>query len=515
MRIKHHNNYNWSAKVNEIINLQTATNTLITANNSSQPIKNNFGELITAQLVPVIQDYTPYGIINEQLFISFTATGGQVAASPNGNEVDISITNSIGSFGVLRSKRVLKYRPGYSLVARMNARFDSNAVANSLQFAGVGNSDCDLYFCMNGTDFGVRRSTGGGLEVRELTINSSATGSETATITLNGTAFTVDLTNAGGDIDFSSYEISQGAYTGWTVEHINGSVIFIGGSVGSRPGSYSFSSATATATFAQTHIGTALTTEFVAQADWNGSSDMTTNANPFLRNMYQVEYSWYGSGSISFQMLNPDTGRYEEVHMMKFANISNELSLSEPNMYIQRGVASLGSTTALTMHTAGSFGAIYGQFSRLEPRQSIAVSKSLSSNTEKVMCALKNRLSINGFPNQSEILLSSISVAADGNRVVVIRIIKNPDSLGAGTTSDYADFQYIDKPNSISIVDTTAITYTGGTTLFTYVVGKNLSNTLELEDKEIYLSKEDVLLITAESSATNTVDLSVSFLEDL
>jgi hypothetical protein len=491
--------------------------------NVNPPLMNNFGEATVVSHNPIIQNYTPYGIISPQLFLTIVGNNGTVTPSPNGNEAELNISTTVNSFSILRSKRVLKYRPGLSMESRINAIFDSNAVVNSLQYVGVGNSACDLYFCMNGTNFSIRKSTNGKLQVVRFQITAASASSGSAIVTLNNVEFSINLTNAGGAIGFTALQVKIGGtgggtvpYTGWTVESVNPYVYFIALSAEPRTGTYSFTSATtATATNITQKVGSDLTTEYINQADWNGESAMVTQANPFLRQMYGVEYTWYGSGNIRFKMMNPSTGTYETVHTLRFSNSTTELSLSEPNLYIQRGVLSLSSVTALTLKSAGSYGSVLGLFDTVKPRYSMSSVKSILANTETVIIVIKNRLSINGFANQSENIFDSISIATDGAQPVIIKLIKNPITLGANSTTDYNNYQFVSESESITIFNTSASTYTGGSTLFQTTVGKNLSKDIELANRNIYIATEDIMLITARSTGANVVTIAISVAEDL
>lgn len=477
--------------------------------------ENIFGDMITTPYNLIVQSYAPYGMINNQVFTQFTATGGTIIANTNGVEIDFNITSSIGSYATLRSRKVVHYRPGFTNLFRTSARFNS-AVANSLQFVGLGNAGSDLYFAHNGTDFGVRRSTSGLTEVRTLTISAAATGAETATITLNGVAFTATLSNAGGDIDFTAHESEVGdTYTGWNVEHVGDKIIFSGAGVGARSGTYSFSSTgAATGSFTQDKAGSALTTEFVAQSAWNGYSSLKDDLDFTKNNLFQIQYSWFGSSNIVFSIYNSSTARFEVAHTMTFANTETAVSLTQPNMFVQQGLASLGSTTAMTLTSTCSMAATMGPILIEAPIHSVSNTKALSSNTETNILVIKNRNTVNGYANQSTIYISRITLAADGNRPVRVRLIKNPTAIGASTTGDYHNYQFVDSANSLIIYDTDSDTYTGGDVIDTFFVGKNGFADLTFE-KTLELDQSDEIVITAFSTATNTFDISISFIDDI
>ena len=111
-----------------------------------------FGEVITAELTPVVQADFVYGI-NANLFSS-TVTGSGTATSTNQMGV-ASTTAAATSSSLIQSLRRAKYRAGEGLISRFTAQFTAGA-ANSTQTAGMRNADIDGWFIgYNGTQFGI------------------------------------------------------------------------------------------------------------------------------------------------------------------------------------------------------------------------------------------------------------------------------------------------------------------------------------------------------------------------
>ncbi len=473
-----------------------------------------FGDQRISMLNPLFHNYALYNIINPQLYTCLTDTGGTITGNSNGTEIDLNISSSIGSYAVLRSKKVIKYRPGYNVVSRWNVVF-TTPVTNMLQFGGMGNNGSDIYFCYSGTDFGVRYSTGGSVDKRKLTITTSETSSVNATVVLNGVSFTVPLTNAGGNTAFTAFEIAKYSYTGWNTEAVDNTVIFIAKNVGLKSNSFSYSSAgNSVATFIQLKVGSSLTTVFVNRADWNGDSDMITALDPLKRNMYSINYSWYGSGNMIFEVFNPDNQKYETVHTIQFANSQLEPSLTQPNMYLQQGIASLGSTTASGIRVAGGFAAVEGNYKIEVPIYGIHNSRSIAANTETVILLIKGRQQINNFINNSEPLIRNLSISTEGAKPVVIKIIKNPTSLSSNTTSDYVKWNYIKETESITIYDTNCLTRTGGIVLSTHYMSNSGGQYIDLTNREIVINQYDIIAITAQSVNISDIHVAVTIVED-
>ena len=482
---------------------------------SENNVQQVIGSAKSVVLNQVFRIFATYKILNTQIVKSFLGTGGTVTPNPDQVSIDVKNTTSVGSFALLRSTRVLKYRPGYVNVVRFGATF-SPGVANSIQFIGVQNEGNQLTFAFDGVDFVTRVARGGRLEIRTLTVTAAETGAATGTVTLDGVVFNPPLTNAGGDISFTAHEIADFTYTGWSTEHIGNQVIFQSAAiVAPLPGTYSYSSSGAsTGTFVQSQAGVIATNNDVLQVDWNGNSEMITQLNPLLFNTYEIEYTWLGGGNINFRVLNGRDGKYETVHQYVFANISSIPSIEQPNMFAGAATISLGSTTALTLTTTGIFGGTYGNTRVVTPIYGVDNERTISANTETVVIAVKNRRTVNDVVNQSEVFIERISGAVDGNRAVKIKVVKNPTTLGANTTGDYDDFQYVNETESLSLFDTTALTFTGGEILDEFFVGKDGNLAIDYYLRELELFQNDIIIFTAFSTATNVVNLSVTLLED-
>lgn len=111
-----------------------------------------FGEVITAELTPIVQADFVYGI-NANLFSS-TLTGSGTATSTNQMGV-ASTTANASSSSLIQSVRRAKYRAGEGVIARFTAQFTTGA-ANSTQLAGMRNANIDGWFIgYNGANFGV------------------------------------------------------------------------------------------------------------------------------------------------------------------------------------------------------------------------------------------------------------------------------------------------------------------------------------------------------------------------
>lgn len=477
-----------------------------------------FGDIENIPLTTIVQNNAPYGLLNEQKFNIYTSGGGTVTAHVNGNGIELKTTATIGSYAVIRSKKVVKFRPGYSNVVKFDATFDT-PVPLSLQFSGIGNGASDFYFCYNGEDFAIRKGSGGLQEVRKLTVDVAANSTETATITLDDVEFTVSLTDASSDKAFTTYQLVHGdedLHDKWLMEFEENDIYYVSKRVGAKTGTFSFSSdGSASGTFTTMKTGSDITATYVNQAVWNGTSKMIKNLDATKRNAYAIEYS---CGNTLFSVLNPDSGKFELVHILASTNGYDEVFLNQPNMFVQRGVSSLGTTTPLAVVTTGSFAGTYGvvQLSSLHnPLYGTSVEKSISANTETVLMAIKNRSVLNGFATQSEIFIERMTISiSNSTKPTKIKLIKNPDTLSAGTTTDFTHYMFVDAANSLTLCDVGSHTRTGGIIMDQFFIDTDDHIYSNFHGNEIALHQGEIFLIVAESSATATVDLSVTILED-
>lgn len=480
----------------------------------------SFGDLSVLSETALFHNSHFLGIAaDNRNYIKFITPGGSLSPDSDGVAVNLDIDTTVGAYVVIRSERVLSYLHGTTLISRTGVLFDTPTV-NSLQFTGLGTAGSDFYFCYDTTgQFGVRCSTGGFLNIHSFEVTLAENTGATATVTLNNVPYNVTLSNAGGDSDFTAHELEVGSTYGglWNVEHVDNKVYFIASNVADLSGgTYSYSSTgVSTATLTQLNAGTPLVTTFIAQADWSEESEMKSIINPLNINLYQIQYSWFGTSNVVFSVYNPNLGRFEDVHKVKFANTGTTYSVTTPNMFIQTGLASLGSTTAMRMKESGQHGTSLGNRNvRSKNRISKSVTKSISGGTEKVMINVRNLTQLNGYPNQSEVLLSDISVATDptGNKPTIIKILKEPTTISADTTSDFTNYIQ-NNINDITVFCTDSQTYTGGDIVDQFVLSVDASVTKEYFKKDIYLSSGENLLITAQSTNNNSISVTCNFIE--
>lgn len=478
----------------------------------SLPVQSTSRDTVIQNFVPIINNFVNYSLISDQLYDLFNSGGGVLAT---GTVVECYINSSLYSYSLIRSRRVLKSRPGIDTQCTLSATFDA-IIPNRLQFIGLGNALSDAYFCTNPTTakFGVRISTEGYIDVYTLTVTSAATATSTGTLILCDDSVTVNFTNAGGLIAFSAHQIETSCAANstfaskWYIEHCGPTIIFSYKGAGLHTGTVSWTPGTnaAAANVVQTAEGAPLSTTYVDIGAHNGS--LPSGFNPLQLNQYRITMRW--PHMIKFSIYDPSSERFVPFHTF------TRQALSAPNMYIQRGLTSLGSTTAGAMIYSGISGGHLAQNYSAIPTFSTSVTKnSIATGVDVVILGMQNRFVVNGYANQSEVFLSNLTVFVDGTKPCTMKIWKNPTLIGAGTTSNFNSWAFHDETYSLVKTEKGASTQTGGRVLREFTLPKSGTFTYSFENDGIFISREQTLTVTVQSAAASDVTLSVSWTEDL
>lgn len=491
--------------------------TLKNIENNTKQNKDFFGNAISSVYTSLITN----NFNNDQISsIKYsTVSTGTSSATVSGGLCTITNSTGTGDYFLLRSKKNIRYRSGYITTSTHAVAFDS-PTANTLQLNGLGTASNDVYFGYNSSgNFHFRVSKNGVAEVRTLTISAASAGVETGTLTLDGTIYTIPLTNAGGDLNYTAHEIEDymlNNQTSWDRVHIDNTVLFASNSVGPRTGTYSFSSTgSAAGTIAQNKLGIVLTTQEMEIANFNGDSTSINGLNPQTINMYKIDVSFYGIGNIQLSLYDDLDEIYKPLHTFRFTNSQSLLNLSDPNFYIQNIVSDFGANVSKSMLVGGQASGYVGSsmLNNFVP-YSFQNSKSISSSTETNILVIAHNDVINNVFCQNEIIAKALSVSSDGNKNVLIKVVLNPNISPTPSTSDFTNYQKLDD-FSLALYDTTSDTYSGGRVLFTTSLAKSDNIIIDLLNYDIVLGKDDTLVVSAFSTSASDVGVSITWGEDV
>lgn len=521
-----------SAHSTKARNTETDSEELITCTDNGQKVgldvyimssKSAFGDVSISENRPVVQIDAIYGIKSYDTE-SFSSTGGAVTfkSDHQGKEFECSTGTSVGGYGLVRSSRSCRYRPGQGTIARFTARMDQG-VANCRMAAGLVTSGNELSFgyytgaaqngTFDGTEFGILYRTGGRLEIRTLSITTPAGGAETLTITLNSVAYSVSVT--AGTAAFNAFEIAGdsdfGSTKAWSAYQNDGTIVFVANSLGSLSGTYSVTSTGAlVGSFAQTSQGYSALDNFYVQSEWNRNTLLTGSfvLDPSKGNVYQVQLQYLGYGSIKFFVENPINGEFVLVHDLQYANNNTIPSLDNPTFKVGWFAASLGSTTDL--YVRGASAAMFNEGIRnafTRPKAHGHTKTGVTTALTNII-SIRNRASFAGFVNLADIYLESVTVAVDGTKPAVIELHINPTLGGTPnwTTHD---------ADSIVEYDVSGTTVTGGNEIYGVAVGKSESIKVAFEFGQVWLNRGDVLAIAVKAT-TSTTDVTayINWIED-
>lgn len=230
--------------------------------------------------------------------------------------------------------------------------------------------------------------------------------------------------------------------------------------------------------------------------------------DPSKGNVFDIQAQWLGYGSITFNVVNPITGKFMPFHRIKYANehqVPSTRFNSEKVFARVEGVN--GGSGPIEIKGASLLTYVEGKPVYSGPTFATFNSKT-NIATETNILTLQNKSTFQGLTNKVAIKFRSLGFAVEGTKPAIIRLYKNAT---LGGTPSYTD---IDVNNSITSYDTAGTTVSGGTLIAAYAVGKSSSNTVYGDDLDLWLYAGETLTITAYSAANTDATVSIRWVED-
>lgn len=484
-------------------------NTPIDVNVNNQALsidvqKTAFGELSVAKNYAFIQATGVYGLIpaNFREYTSFSGTTGI-----EDRMFTVTTGTTIYGYGAIQSFRSLNYNAGQGGLGRFTARFDNN-VADSWTGVGLVNLSDELSFGYNGTTFGIWHRYGGIAECRTIQVTGASGGSTDLTLTLNTVPYTIPLTS--GTVEHNAYEIAawlNANQSVWVADQIDDTVIISAQSDGAKGGTYTYSHATSTGTITQNKAGVTKTSDHIPKANWN--IDTCSWLDPTKGNVYQVAYQYLGFGDIKFSVENPETGNFEIVHIIKYANAAVVPSLTQPSLRFGIYAASVGSTTDVKVQCASVGLFVQGNVYNTRNPRAVKNTQSCTTSFTNIL-TIRNRQTYNYLYNQVEIEPLNLTVSSESSQNVEIEVRTNASFSGE------TDFTNVGT-NLVSDIDTTANTVSGGRLLAAFTIGQKGNQSINLKDLEIRVPPSLSITIAARvtSGASSSITAAFTYYEDL
>lgn len=479
-----------------------------------------FGSIHTESITPVLQTDAVYGLNSSQVY---TVTSGSGIVSASDSMFICKTGTTQYSQAVLESRKRLKYRPGQGILTRFTTLF-TEPTSFSYQGVGLGHAEDGVYISYASAtsavpELGVLYVNRGVRSTYTLTVSAAASVAGNTTVTLNGVAYTIPVTNS-SNIQRTVYELSSGDYgQGWNAYPAGATVVFVRGSAGVTSGTFSFGGGTTNAGgyMTVTKAGAASTDTFIPQSTWNGDKLDGTGASgatidPTKLNIWQISFGYLGTDAIVVKnkIVPPDgnNSTWVTAHTIALPNTLTRSVFGNPSFPFTMFSYSAGSTADLMVKTASFAGFIEGKKGLHGPRASYVNNLSnVGATNYHALFTILNPRFYNGRTNQTVINILNIVAACKHTSPVSLYIIKNGSLVGNPNFQPYS-------PTTCALWDTAATTVTFSTNdqlVYSEHLGDtgNLSTSFETSDynfEEFTIQPgEYITLATRASTGTNVV----------
>lgn len=427
-----------------------------------------FEEPIGITITPVIQADSIYGL-DPDFWNTTQLNGGTVTSTAN-STWQVSSGTTPGGYARLATSRYMTYLPGQGSMFRWTAAFtttggttkDAYGIDNIVQTTGPIDREDGYAIGYSGSTsnnasrkIGFLHRRGGKAEIRQLTVTVAPTGAQTATITLNGIAFTVSLTSS-ASTQYTAAEIAAKlkadpvASQQWDIDACGSIVTFIYYSPGLKNGAYSFSSTgagiIAVAAFSQLVAGANPTDVWTYVDNWD-NQDIAFD--PTKLNVFGLDLRWLGAGIVRLFMEDPATGNMVLCHTQIWSSTNTVPHIYKPSLRLtyRSGTTNVAVTPSQDVVVSGAsiFGGIQGIVKQTGSSQSYFNIDSTGRAKDTVwhLLSIQNPIIRNDGVNKSSLVIQELSVSAQGNDPSVVYIVKN--SVG---TSDYLVFNPLPNANN-------------------------------------------------------------------
>jgi hypothetical protein len=407
-----------------------------------------FAEPLAIAITPVLQYSAEYGL-NPDEWNTTQLNSGNITVS---NSVwNVQSGTSAGGYARLATSSYVTYKPGQGSMFRWTAAFTTTGgntksalgIDNIPQTTGpidredgyaIGYSGSTVSDAQRRIGFLHRRN--GLVEIRQLTVTTAPTGTQTATITLNGVAFNITLTTSTSTA-YTAQQIAAllkanpVAGQQWDIEACDSIVTFAYYSPGAKTGTYSFSSTgagtLAVATFSQVLGGATPNDTWIYVDAWD-NQDIAFD--PTKLNVFGLDLRWLGAGIVRLFMEDPATGQMVLMHTQRWSSTSNVPHIRKPSLrLVYRSGSTSGATPSQNVVVSGSsvMGAIQGVIEQTTGSQSWYSLDTTTRAKDTVwhLMSIQNPLTRGPDINKSSLVLQDLSVSAQGNDPSIVYVVKN------------------------------------------------------------------------------------------
>jgi len=250
---------------------------------------------------------------------------------------------------------------------------------------------------------------------------------------------------------------------------------------------------------------------WIAQADWNvdpmtGSGPSGQTLVPTNGNVYRIQYQWLGFGMIKLYIENTNTGSFQLVHQIKYANTSAVTTLLNPSLPLMFEAKNTTNTSNVVVKVPSMAAFVEGKL----VNTGLVFSKgvSLSVTTQAAIWTLKCNTTFNSITNKKYIQPLMISLAPTGNIILTYELILNATLGGSPSYTD------ISTTTSVASFDVAGTTVANGRSLGVFYVNGNNNITIDLSELNLSLNPGDTLTIAGTSSgAASTAGAALTWVE--
>lgn len=265
--------------------------------------------------------------------------------------------------------------------------------------------------------------------------------------------------------------------------------------------------------FRQSNIGAAVVRtvggveNIIYQSAWNVDRCNDTGNIPTINfqklNVFEIVVQYLGSGQITFKIENPNTGRMETVHAIRYGSTATTPSLDQAAFALYAKAYS-SSLESVVFKSASMFLAVEGQIDRTIALYNSYDNKKNIGGTETNIFTIRNRATFNSKTNYNIIYFENLSISNTDTKIAIVRVSLNTTLGGTPSYSNY------DTNTSIAEVDTAGTTRTGGNIVLTYLLGGSASAYIDLSHYNLKIGPSKTLTVSANLISGSAADIYAS-----
>jgi len=409
--------------------------------------KSAFGDLMVITPTPIVQVLGTNGLTEKLL----QKTSGSGTISVTNGMFKVSTGATLYSYAALLSQ-IVPYKGRFACRCALTGKF-SAPVALTQQIVGFSTATDRLAFGYDGLTFGIWYDHHGANGIWNINITTGATGAGTASVTLNGTLYSIPVT--AGTVQHTAYQIA--AYLdanapGYLVDAVDDDVRIMYEVAQPATGAYTFSSTGGVVgTMSVVTAGVRAASTHIAQEDWDDPCEWL---DPQKINLYTVQYEYVGGGKIQFIVESPNGGAIL-AHTIQYVNRNTQPSVSDPNMRVGIVVASVGGTSDVSLESACMTAFIDGVNVFTHEPHVLEGSLASAGTTPTNILTIRNAITKNGRDNRIKVKIGRADAMTTGVKGAFVRFLKN------GTPASDMIFYDYDADHSVIQYSTSAVQVAG------------------------------------------------------